>query len=175
MKKKYFKYSQNSESDKYTEITESEYYRLKASGQHFFICLDGCFLECEPEEYHDYFVKMNHTYNALRDRNGNRVKPVSYDALSDTGYLESMMISDPTVPTLEQSVEERIDAELEIAELHTALEKLRPHEKELIYRRFWECADEKTITAEQHISQQAVNKKIHRILCRLLNLMLHKK
>ena len=79
-----------------------------------------------------------------------------------------MLAKDPTIPSLEQAVEERLYAEWEIKELHTAMEKLKPYEKELIQKRFWECTDEKTIAAEQHITQQAVNKKLHRILCKLL-------
>ncbi len=101
--------------------------------------------------------------------------PGSYDELTGSGRFECMIVKDMTVPTLEQAVEEHLYAEWEIKALHTAMEKLKPYEKELIHRRFWECTDEKTIAAEQHITQQAVNKKLHRILCKLLKLMNCKK
>ena len=171
MKKKYFKYSQNPKTGKYIEITEDEYLEAKATKQHFFICLNNNFFECELEEYHDYFVKMNRSYNAQRDKNGHRIKPKSYDELDETGCLESMMIPDTTVPTTEQFVEERLHSEWEIKALHTALGKLKPYEKDLIHEIYWNNISQNALAKKYGISQQTMNEKVNRILCKLLKLM----
>ena len=173
--KKYFKYSQKPETGKYTEITENDYLRAKAAGQHFFICLNGNFFECSQEEYHDYFVKMNHAYNAQRDKNGRRIKPKSYDELDEAGCLESMMIPDTTVPTTEQLVEERLYSEWEIKALHAALEKLKPHERKLIHEIYWDNISQNALAKKYGISQQTMNEKVNRILSKLLKMINSKK
>ena len=114
---------------------------------------------------------MNHAYNSQRDKNGRRIKPKSYDELDETGWLESMMIPDVTIPTTEQFVEEHLHSEWEIKALHAAMEKLKPYERELIHKIYWDNVSQSALAKKSGITQQTMNEKVNRILCKLLKLM----
>lgn len=171
MKSRFFAYNQDPKKGKYTEITEEEYLTAKATGKRYFICLDGAFLECEEQEYVSYFKEKNHSDYTQKNEKGHHVVPLSYDELSTRCGFERRIVTDPTLPTTEQEIEERLCSEWELQTLHKALAKLKPDEAELIHRIYWDNMSQVELAEEYHVSQQMLNKKVRRILCKLMKFM----
>lgn len=55
MKTKYFEFSRNGGSEKYSEFTEEEYLNAKEEENRWFISFGDSVLECEESQYSDHF------------------------------------------------------------------------------------------------------------------------
>ena len=60
LKTKYYEYNKQIGGEKYSEFTESEYLKVREDKNRWFISFGDSVLECEENEYKDYFSKKNH-------------------------------------------------------------------------------------------------------------------
>ena len=88
MKTKYFEFSRNGGSEKYSEFTEEEYLNAKEEENRWFISFGDSVLECEESQYSDHFSKKDHGEYTQKDRNWKKVIPVSLEQYTYGGNYE---------------------------------------------------------------------------------------
>ena len=84
MKTKYFEFSKNGGSEKYSEFTEAEYLKAKEEENRWFISFGDSVLECDESQYIDHFTKKDHGEYTQKDRNWKKVIPLSLDTAEIT-------------------------------------------------------------------------------------------
>ena len=168
MKTKYFEYSKKGD-EKYSEFTEEEYLVAKMDENRWFISFGSCVLECTKAEYKAYYSEKNHADYTQRDKNGKTVIPLSLEQYSHN-TCEGLIFRD-----FEEEVLEKIMAEEMLERLHTALKKLKPCERNIIHKLFWENKNQTQLAEEYGKSQQNMHKIIKRILSKTLKLFENEK
>ena len=92
---------------------------------------------------------------------------VSYDGMDTENTSGVETISDPTAPSVEEIVIDKIHRE----KLRLCLSQLTKSEWSLIYALFYEQKTERECAEILDISQSAVNKRRHKVLAKLRRLM----
>lgn len=87
MKTKYFEFSKNGGSEKYSEFTEAEYLKAKEEENRWFISFGDSVLECDESQYIDHFTKKDHGEYTQKDRNWKKVIPLSLEHIGDTKWI----------------------------------------------------------------------------------------
>lgn len=168
MKTKYYQYTKTGD-EKYSEFTEEEYLVAKTDENRWFISFGNCVLECSKDEYRAYFSEKNHADYTQRDKDGKTVIPLSLEQYAHN-TCESLIFRD-----FEEEILEKILAEETLERLHIALKKLKPSERNIIHKLFWENKNQTQLADEYGITQQTMHEKITRILAKLLKFMKNEK
>lgn len=121
---------------------------------------NGYLYEVSKEKYFEYKEEQNrHDY---LKRNEEEAVILSLDSLGHDGKDGECFIADPNV-----NVEEEVIHKIMLDKLRTALEKLSAEELLLIDMLYTQMKSEREIASELGISQNAVNKRKSKLLCRL--------
>ena len=168
MKTKYYQYNKTG-NEKYSEFTEEEYLAAIMDETRWFISFGNCVLECSKDEYRAYYSEKNHADYTQRDKNGKTVIPLSLEQYAHN-TCEGLIFRD-----FEEEVLEKILAEEMLERLHTALKKLKPCERNIIHKLFWENKNQTQLADEYGKSQQNMHKIIKRILSKTLKLFENEK
>lgn len=175
MKTKYYEFNRNGGSEKYSEITEREYLKAKKEENRWFISFGSSVLECDKSQYEAYFSAKDHKDYIQKDRNWRKIVPVSLDQYTYNGAYEQSILKDSTAVLFEDIVLEKLSLEHDLAKLKKVINKLKPHERKIIYQLFWLNKSQKTLASEWGKSQQNINKITKRILCKMLKLIENEK
>lgn len=175
MKTRYFEYNRNGGNEKYSEFTEEEYLKAREDENRWFISFGDSVLECEKSQYTDYFVQKDHEEYTQKDRNWQKIVPVSLEQCTYGGNYEQRILKDSTIVPLEDLVLEQISLEHDLEKLRKVIRKLKPYEKKIIYQIFWERKSQNKLSEEYGISQQTMNEKYNRILVKMLKMMKNEK
>lgn len=81
MKTKYFEFSKNGGSEKYSEFTEAEYLKAKEEENRWFISFGDSVLECDESQYIDHFTKKDHGEYTQRIETGRRSSPSHWSSI----------------------------------------------------------------------------------------------
>ena len=166
MKTKYFEFSKNGGSEKYSEFTEAEYLKAKEEENRWFISFGDSVLECDESQYIDHFTKKDHGEYTQKDRNWKKVIPLS---------LEQKILKDSTVVPLEERILEQLDLEHDLVKLKKVMKKLKPYEREIIYQLFWMNKSQNDLAKKYSVTRQTMHEKVHRILVKALKLFENEK
>lgn len=136
-----------------------------AEGKNYYIKVPGALVEVSEEVYLTYYrlrrrcsaVQEKDTYNGV----------TSYDALDTEDMLGVDSIPDSTSPSVEDSVMGNLLRE----KLQFCLSQLTSQEQLLIHALFYEQKTEREYAKTLGISQNAVNKRRHKVLDKLRRLM----
>ena len=99
--------------------------------------------------------------------NRNRAETRRHIHWSDVGFNTQMLKVMPDVPT-----DMLAD---DYAELHQAIQKLRPQQRELLCRIFWEGESQAEIARQEGVLESAISERMRRIYKRLKKFMPDKK
>ena len=175
MKTRYFEYNRNGGNEKYSEFTEEEYLKAREDENRWFISFGDSVLECEKSQYTDYFVQKDHEEYTQKDRNWQKIVPVSLEQCTYGGNYEQRILKDSTVVPLEDRVLEQISLEHDLEKLRKVIRKLKPFERKIIYQIFWVNKNQNDLAREYDVTRQTINRKTHRILVKLLNFFKNEK
>lgn len=136
-----------------------------AEGKNYYIKVPGALVEVSEEVYLTYYrlrrrcsaVQEKDTYNGV----------ISYDALDTEDMLGVDNIPDSSSPSVEDSVMGNLLRE----KLQFCLSQLTFQEQLLIHALFYEQKTEREYAKTLGISQNAVNKRRHKVLDKLRRLM----
>ncbi|MBQ3566312.1 MAG: sigma-70 family RNA polymerase sigma factor [Oscillospiraceae bacterium] len=168
MKTKYYQYNKSG-GEKYSEFTEEEYLIAKTYENRWFISFGNCVLECSKDEYRAYYSEKNHADYTQRDKNGKIVIPLSLEQYAHN-TCQNLIFRD-----FEEEILEKIMAKEMLERLHTALKKLKPCERNIIHKLFWENKNQTQLADEYGITQQTMHEKITRVLAKLLKFIKNEK
>jgi RNA polymerase sigma factor (sigma-70 family) len=124
-----------------------------------YIWLDGVKVPVTEEVYRAYYRPFWREAKQKEVRDDNEY---SLDALEDTGF---------EAVSQEALVDEIVADKLLLNELYAALAELTDNERSLIDALYYQEKSERDVAAEISLSQKAVNKRRHRILDKLRDLM----
>ncbi|WP_333636887.1 hypothetical protein [Ruminococcus sp.] len=175
MKTKYFEFSKNGGSEKYSEFTEAEYLKAKEEENRWFISFGDSVLECEESQYSDHFSKKDHGEYTQKDRNWKKVIPLSLEQYTYGGNYEQKILKDSTVVPLEERILEQLDLEHDLVKLKKVMKKLKPYEREIIYQLFWMNKSQNDLAKKYSVTRQTMHEKVHRILVKALKLFENEK
>ena len=132
------------ENGSYTEITYEQFCQIRST----------------DEEY-----KKKHWFIRLQER-AEEKKDVSLDTLAREKYGGEIMIPDTT-----ENVEMQVERKLMLENLKTCILLLPYESQKIIYLRFYENMTEEQIGGIYGITQQAVSKRIGRIIEKIKKLL----
>lgn len=170
MKTKYFEYSKEIGGEKYSEFTEAEYLKAREDENRWFISFGNSVLECEKNEYKKYFSEKNHSDYTQRDRLGKKVVPILLEQYTYNDTAQAIFY-DSTIVPFEECILEKLSTEQYVSQLQKAMKKLKPYEQEIIQQIFWDGKSQNELADTYGITQQTMNEKANRILCKLLKLI----
>ena len=154
-------------SDGYEEITYAELCRRRDTDEAYkdkkFIPLYGMLMEVTPEQYIDFYRTRNrqHYLNKRSAEKGD----ISTDMLSTPEFNGAdILISD-------EDVAEQVVNKMMLDKLRACLHLLTVDEMELIHYLYYEEKSETEVSSFYGISQQAISKRLKRILCKLKKLL----
>lgn len=85
--------------------------------------------------------------------------------------LAPSVISDGTEIPIEEKIAEKLDLENDIQRLKHSMEHLTTYEREILFQIYWNGQSQKQLAKIYGITQQTMNEKVIRILCKLLKFM----
>ncbi len=152
----------------YEEITYSELCRRCQKDKSYeskqFIPLHGMLLEVTQEQYAEFYKEQRRQKYLTEQSADNR--DVSMDALMTENLYIADFSADSTMDIA--AIAER---SLLLEQLWKALRHLTEEEQSLIYRYYYDEQSESEIAALDGISQQAVSKRLKKVLGKLRKLM----
>lgn len=160
----YFAYNQEAKRPLRIQITEEEYIAALANPDRWFINFGNCVLEVSREEYVKYSKDYWHSRYNIRYAYRNGIKVQSLDALdenvADTYPLRSGQ-------TLEDALIEKLSMQELTRQLSSALRELDADELHLVVEIHINQKPQKEVSEEFGISQQAVSKRLQKVLRKL--------
>lgn len=152
----------------YEEITYSELCRRcekdKSYESKHFIPLHGMLLEVTSEQYAEFYKEQRRQKYLTEQSADNR--DVSMDAL----MTENLYIADSSADST-MDIATIAERSLLLKQLCEAIRSLTEEEQSLIYRYYYDEQSESEIAALYGISQQAVSKRLKKVLGKLRKLM----
>ncbi len=157
------------ENGNYAEITYEELCQFRSADEeykkkHRFLRLHGVLMEVTEKDY-KIFYKTRRNQKYLKER-AEEKKDISIDALAMEKYDGEIMIPDTT-----ENVEMQVERKLMLENLKTCILLLSDESQKIIYLRFYENMTEEQIGEIYGITQQAVSKRIDRIVKKLKKLL----
>ena len=166
MKTKYYEYNKQIGGEKYSEFTESDYLKAKEDKNRWFISFGDSVLECEENEYKDYFSKKNHYDYTQKDKLGKKVVPILLEQYTYSDTAQAFFYDSMIVP-FDEVILEKISTEKYVLQLKKVMKKLKPYEREIIFQLFWNRKSQNELAINYGISQQTMNEKVNRILVKM--------
>jgi RNA polymerase sigma factor (sigma-70 family) len=152
------------EHGRYQEITFGQLKEYIETNPAFqgrrFVSVQKMLVEVRGEEYKAIRKDENRLYY-LRKKES-KIQMVPYHLLDDEGMVFGASLADAAKP-VEEMVSDLQDAE----RLHAALGTLTEDERGLITAAFFDGESERNLAKTLGISQQAVHKRIHKIISKL--------
>lgn len=148
-------------ADGYEEITYTELWHRQERDERYkmkrFIPLHGMLMEVTQEQYREFYKeKRRQKYLAEQSI---RNKDVSIDALLKPDMREINLLTDWRVDVASQA-----ENNILLEKLEDAMHCLSKEERLLLYRRFYDDMTETELAGIYGISQQAVSKRIWKVL-----------
>ena len=135
MKTKYYEYNKQIGGEKYSEFTEAEYLKAKEDKKRWFISLGDSVLECEKNEYKDYFSKKNHYDYTQKDKLGKKVVPILLEQYTYSDTAQAFFY-DSTIVPFDEDILDKLSTEQYFLQLQKVMKKLKPYERKIIYQLF---------------------------------------
>ena len=170
MKTKYYEYNKQIGGEKYSEFTEADYLKAKEDKKRWFISLGDSVLECEENEYKDYFSKKNHYDYTQKDKLGKKVVPILLEQYTYSDTAQAFFY-DSTIVPFDEDILDKLSTEQYFLQLQKVMKKLKPYERKIIYQLFWNRKSQNELAINYGISQQTMNEKVNRILSKMLKMM----
>ena len=150
------------ENGNYAEITYEELCQIRSTDEeykkkHRFLRLHGVLMEVTEKDYKIFYKNRRHQ-KYLKERAEDK-KDISIDALAVEKYGGEIMIPDTT-----ENVEMQVERKLMLKNLKTCILLLSDKDQKIIYLRFYMNLTEEQIGKIYGITQQAVSKRISRII-----------
>ena len=164
---RYYAYNPKDRGPRYIEITEEEYLKIKIQTDRWFISFGTCVLECEKAEYDDYYRHLEHYRYTLRNASRKRPDVLSMDAMEEEFPYETSVFSVHT----EKSVEDEVMESMRIEQISHALSRLPTDDAFLVREYLMKERTQSEIAQELKISQQAVSKRMIKILYKLKKML----
>lgn len=136
-----------------------------AEGKECYIRLRGALIAVTPDVYHVCHRTKRQAKTLYEKDERNNL--VSYDGMDTEDTLGVETISDPNTPSVEDIVLSKMYRE----RLRYCLSQLTETEQSLIYALFYEEKTEREYAETLGISQNAVNKRRHKVLAKLRQLI----
>lgn len=157
------------ENGSYTEITYEQFCQIRSTDEeykkkHRFICLHGVLMEVTEKDYKAFYKTRRHQ-KYLKER-AEEKKDISIDTLAREKYGGEIMMPDTT-----ENVEMQVERKLMLENLKTCILLLPYESQKIIYLRFYENLTEAQIGEIYGITQQAVSKRIGRIMEKIKKLL----
>lgn len=155
-------------ADGYEEITYMELLHRQEKDKRYkmkrFIPLHGMLLEVTQEQYREFY-KERRRHKYLMEQSI-RNKDVSIDALLKSDTREIKVLTDWCADVAAQA-----EKNILLEKLEDAMHCLSDEERLLLYRRYYDEMTEMEIAGIYGISQQAVSKRIWRVLGKLKKIL----
>lgn len=153
----------------YAEITYDKLCQIRSIDEeykkkHRFIRLHGILMEVTEKDY-KIFYKTRRRQKYLKERAEDK-KDISIDALAREKYGGENMIPDTT-----ENVEMQVERKLMLENLKTCILLLPDESQKIIHLRFYRNLTEAQIGEIYGITQQAVSKRIGRIIEKIKKLL----
>ncbi len=153
--------------DGYEEITYTELCCRRDTDETYktkkFIPLHGMLMEVTPEQYIDFYRTRNR--QRYLDKRSAEKGDISIDMLTTPEFNgENILVS-------EENVAERVTDQIMLGKLRACLSLLNEQEIELIKFLYYEEKSETELSLFYGISQQAISKRLKRILAKLKKLL----
>lgn len=157
------------ENGNYTEITYEELCQIRSTDEeykkkHRFLRLHGILMEVTEKDYKIFYKTRRHQ-KYLKERAEDK-KDISIDALAMEKYGGEITIPDTT-----ENVEMQVERKLMLENLKTCILLLSDEDQKIIYLRFYMDLTEEQIGKIYGITQQAVSKRIGRIIEKIKKLL----
>lgn len=157
------------ENGSYTEITYEQFCQIRSTDEeykkkHRFICLHGVLMEVAEKDY-KIFYEARRRQKYLKERSEEK-QDISLEAFAQEKYDGEIMIADIT-----ENVEMQVERKLMLENLKTCILLLPDKSQKIIYLRFYENMTEEQIGEICGITQQAVSKRIGRIIEKIKKLL----
>ena len=157
------------ENGNYAEITYEELCQFRSADEeykkkHRFLRLHGVLMEVTEKDYKIFYKTRRHQ-KYLKER-AEEKKDVSIDMLAKEKYGGEIMIPDTT-----ENVEMQVERKLMLENLKTCILLLPDESQKIIYLRFYMNLTEAQIGKIYGITQQAVSKRIGRIIEKIKKLL----
>ena len=157
------------ENANYAEITYEELCQIRSTDEeykkkHRFLRLHGVLMEVTEKDYKIFYKNRRHQ-KYLKERAEDK-KDISIDALAVEKYGGEIMIPDTT-----ENVEMQVERKLMLENLKTCILLLSNEDQKIIYLRFYMDLTEEKIGKIYGITQQAVSKRISRIIEKIKKLL----
>lgn len=157
------------ENGSYTEITYEQLCQIRSIDEeykkkHRFLRLHGILMEVTEKDYKIFYKTRRHQ-KYLKER-AEEKKDVSIDAFAQEKYGGEIMIPDTT-----ENVEMQVERKLMLENLKTCILLLPDESQKIIYLRFYMNLTEAQIGKIYGITQQAVSKRIGRIIEKIKKLL----
>ena len=157
------------ENGSYIEITYEQLCQIRSTDEeykkkHRFIRLHGVLMEVTDKDY-KIFYEARRRQKYLKERSEEK-RDISLDTLAQEKYDGEIMIPDRT-----ENVEMQVERKLMLENLKTCILLLSDESQKIIYLRFYENMTEEQIGEIYGITQQAVSKRIDRIVKKLKKLL----
>ena len=156
------------ENGSYIEITYEQLCQIRSTDEeykkkHRFIRLHGVLMVTDKDYKIFYEARRRQKY--LKERSEEK-RDISLDTLAQEKYDGEIMIPDRT-----ENVEMQVERKLMLENLKTCILLLSDESQKIIYLRFYENMTEEQIGEIYGITQQAVSKRIDRIVKKLKKLL----
>lgn len=132
-----------------------------AEGKECYIRVHGALVAVTPDVYHVRHQTKRQAKTLYEKDERNNL--VSYDGMDTEDTLGVETISDPSAPSVEDTVLNKMYRE----RLRYCLSQLTETEQSLVYALFYEEKTEREYADTLGISQNAVNKRRHKVLAKL--------
>ena len=157
------------ENGSYAEITHEQLCQIRSTDEeykkkHRFLRLHGVLMEVTEKDYKIFYKTRRHQ-KYLKER-AEEKKDVSIDTLAGEKYGGEIMIPDTT-----ENVEMQVERKLMLENLKTCILLLPDEAQKIIYLRFYMDLTEEQIGKIYGITQQAVSKRISRIIEKIKKLL----
>lgn len=157
------------ENGSYTEITYEQFCQIRSTDEeykkkHRFLRLHGVLMEVTDKDY-KIFYEARRRQKYLKERSEEK-QDISLEALAQEKYDGEIMIPDTT-----ENVEMQVERKLMLENLKTCILLLPDESQKIIYLRFYENMTEEQIGEIYGITQQAVSKRISRIIEKIKKLL----
>ena len=157
------------ENDSYTEITYEQLCKIRSTDEeykkkHRFLRLYGILMEVTNKDY-KIFYEARRRQKYLKERSEEK-QDISLDTLAREKYGGEIMIPDTT-----ENVEMQVERKLMLENLKACILLLPDESQKIIFLRFYENLTEEQIGEIYGITQQAVSKRIGRIIEKIKKLL----
>ena len=157
------------ENGSYTEITYEQFCQIRSTDEeykkkHRFLRLHGVLMEVTNKDY-KIFYETRRCQKYLKERSEEK-QDISLDTLAQEKNDGEIMIPDTT-----ENVEMQVERKLMLENLKTCILLLPNESQKIIYLRFYENMTEEQIGKIYGITQQAVSKRIGRIIEKIKKLL----